>query len=307
MTGEEVLKREPIRLASDAGEFAIYPPGFKDRKPESYVPSKEGFSDLEMKAARLDSQLWNADTVWVDATVELDPSLSNEQVTGGLEADIQNDVYRFLRLLRRKLPETPIPMPTALSRSVTFVQHAPQPGWQLLAEIGPLTIKVVPREAGLTAERWEELRDELTSGADTELWEDFLLDTKVALDEGDLIRATLYAAITCESFIKQYTKQVATKVGLSKKFFNYLDSREPEIRAVRYYGPVLHLITGHSLEDENKELYRALEQLFKERNSIMHKGKRSFSEGESSKLKDNISRVEQAVSWVRNLPSKEQT
>ena len=284
IAGKEMLRLEPIKFATDIGDFVIHPPDSKGRKPEG------------------DSQPWKADTLWVDIISDADPSLSREELLAKLNAGMQKHVHRFLRLLRRKLPEIPRPLPAELDYSTSFDWEKPKPGWQLLAETS-IVIKVSP-QGGLTQERWQELEKELTSGIDTELWEDFLLDSKVALAEDSLIRGVLYAAIACETFIKQYTQIAATKKGISKIFWDYINSRETDIRAVRYYGPILHLVIGHSLENEENEIYKSLERIFKKRNEIMHEGNRSFSKDERIILINDIGKVKEAISWVLNC-SKE--
>lgn len=278
---EETLKLEPIRFATDMGNFVIYP--------------------LSSTYGKLDGgpQRQEADTLCVDITVDVDPSMGEKELLTKLDAEMRQHIYRLLRLLRHKLEKTPFPLPAELHCKVSFEREKPELGWQLLASYGPLTLTVIPRDAGLTEKSWRELEKELASGLDTELWEDFLLDSKVALAEKSLIRGALYAAIACETFIKQHTEKVGAKI--SGKFWNYLSSQEPEIRAIRYYGPILHLVTGHSLEDENRELYKSLKHLFTARNKIMHEGKRSFSDDEERRLRNDIKAVEQAISWVRNL------
>lgn len=282
---EETLKQGPIKFTTDMGHFVIDIPSFTDGK------TTQG------------PQWQEADTLHVNITVDIDPSVDETECSAKLDAEVRQQACRFLRLLRRKLPETafPVSSPAELVCRVSFERGKIDPGWQLLASYGPFRVEVIPQGAGITDQRWQELEKELASGVDTELWEDFLLDSKVALKEGALIRGVLYAAIACETFIKQYTKKVATKRGVSEKFWKYLSSPEPDIRTIKYYGPILHLVTGYSLEDENKELYKSLERLFKERNKIMHEGKRSFSEDEDRRLRNDIGGVQQAISWVINL------
>ena len=163
-----------------------------------------------------------------------------------------------------------------------------------------ILVQVSPQDTTITAEQWPEMEKELASDIDTEIWEDFLLDSKVALRENDLHRATLYAAIACETFIKHQIKLMASKHNISNKFVNFIDGQEPSSRAVRYYGPILHLVTGRSLEDEENELYKSIESIMKKRNKIMHEGKRSFTKDECTQIANDIGKMEEAISWVLN-------
>lgn len=299
MTGEEVLKLEPIKLVTSVGEVTIYPPGSKDRKPESYIGPEKGFPEVKLQATG--SKLWNADTLWIDIETKVSPKFSREENLK-LERETHELVFRFLRLLRRKLPETPMPLPTSLVPTALFEWEPQQPG-QLSGSIAttPFVIRVVPPEAGLTAERWEELQQEMSSEVDMELWEDFIVDAKVALQEDDLNRAILYAAIACEIFIKEYCEKAAKQVGISQKFWKYLKSRQP--RVVDYYDSVLHLVRNHSLQAENEEIYKLLNRLYEARNEIMHEGRlsASHSNDEINQLREDIWEVAQAISWVRGL------
>jgi len=279
---KEMPKLEPIKFATHTGNFIIYPPSYKEGE------------------AAGESQWQEVNTLSVDITTDVDSSVGENEFFAKMSTEMREHVYRFLRLARRKVPGSPFPLPSQIPYHVSYERGNSKLGWQLLAG-AHITVKIIPNEASVTQESWLELGEELASGLDTELWEDFLLDSKVALGEDSLIRGVLYAAIACETFIKRYTRKIAYMRGVSKEFWEYLSSQEPEIRAIRYYGPILHLVTGHSLEKENKELYKSLNRLFHERNKIMHEGKRSFSDEEQHRLGNDIREAEQAISWVLNL------
>lgn len=275
---KKILEFEPLKFTRDFGDFTMYVRTSKDQgtgKSMNLILHVNVTSDIKLDA-------------------------DEREFINQLDAEVKQLAYRFLRLLRRKLPEMLFNLPADLLSSVSYNREKPQPHWQILAST-ELRVEAVPQDAGITTDKWRELERELASGEDTEIWEDFLLDAKVALKESDLHRATLYTAIACETFIKQYTQIAATKQGISKVFWDYINSRETDIRAIKYYGPLLHLVTDHSLKDEENELYKSLERTFKKRNKIMHEGKRSFSADEVYRLRNDIQAAEQAISWVRNL------
>lgn len=296
MTGEEVLKVEPIKLVTRVGEVTIYPPGCEDRQPESYIAPEKGFPKAILSVPG--SKLWDADTLWIDVETEATPEFPREEQRK-LEREMHELALRFLRLLRRTTPEAPIPLPKSLLPSAVFQWEPPQTG-QLVSS-GPTTpsmIRVVPLEAGLTKERWEELQQEMSSGVDTELWEDFIIDSKVALDEEDLGRATILAAIASEIFIKKYTQKAAKEKGISNEFWGYLKSRQPKV--IDYYDSILHLVKGHSLKTENKQMYKAVERLNQKRNDFMHEGKIP-SKVQLPQLIADIQQIRKVISWVREL------
>ena len=304
MTGWGVLKLEPIKLATESSIVTIHSPGSKDRKPRSYAePEQKGYTITTTFGSK-GRKSWSADTLWIDVEKEVDPEISHKEAQDILHRDINIVLKRFFKLLRQKLPETPISLPVELSYYATI--SLPSGEYLFITGSPNMGFKLISKEAFFNKKKWAELHAEMVSGVEPEFWEDFIIDANVALEEKDLNRATLYAAIACETFIKQYTKKAAVKRGVSEKFWNYLNSRETDIRAIRYYGPILHLVTGHSLEDEKNELYESLERIFKKRNKIMHEGKRSFSRDERIILINDIGRLKEAISWVLNC-SKEHT
>lgn len=301
MEGSEVIELDPIRLETSTGKIVLYPPGSKEQKPKSYIEPEHGFYNVEAKVERKGSSLWDADTLWLDIEAEATTPFSEKEIRAKLDRDRHQITSRFLRLLRRKLPETPVPIPTSLQYSASFY-WGPQPSGQTLAvALIPGVIRVVSKEAGLTKKKWTELQQEMIAGVDTELWEDFIIDAKVALEEDDLNRATIYAAIACEIFIKEYCQRAAKQAGISQKFWKYLKNRRP--RVIDYYNPVLHLVKGHSMEKENEETYNRLDRIFQARNKIMHKGKipSSWNRDKISQLREDIREVEQIISWVCGL------
>ena len=297
--GDKVAKLGPIELETNTGKAVIYPPGSKEHKPKSYIEPKQGISNLEVSIERKDSHLWDADTLWVDVETEVTSPLSEKEIQAKLDVEMHQLIFRFLRLLRRKLPETPMSLPASLQHSVSLDWGSQPSGQTLAAMLIPGVIRVVSQEAGLTEKKWGELCQEMLSGADSELWEDFIEDSKVALEENDLNRATLYAAIGCEIFIKEYTEKAAKETSVSQKFWKYLKSRRP--RVPDYYDQVLHLVKGHSLKTENRQMYNLLDQLYEARNRIMHEGKLSLLETKISQLTSDIREAEKVISWVRGL------
>jgi hypothetical protein len=300
IAGEEVLTLKPIKLTTNIGQITIYPPGSRERKPESYIEPKHPFiTQVDVRTET--PYFWDADTIWVDVRTDI-ATMSSKDIHAKSDKEMHELVSRFLRLVRRKLPEAPMPLPTSLpfSTSVEWDREPLEPHHTAGISV-PHAFKVVPHEAGLTTGRWSELKQEISSGADTELYEDFVADARVALEEDDLNRATLYSAIACEIFVKEYTEKAAKEASISPKFWEYLKSRQP--RVLDYYDSILHLVKGHSLRKENPTFYKLLDQLYEARNKIVHEGKLSpsWSKVKVGQLREDIRRVEQVISWVRGL------
>jgi len=236
--------------------------------------------------------------------MDIETDIKSDHELDKLDREAQDIAYKYLRLLRVKLSSTPIPLPERLQFLVRYKwSDSPPPVSNPHGHTSPIHIYVLSKYAGLTKNKWEELQKELSSLADTELWEDFIIDARVALRGDDFNQATIYAAIACEIFIKEYTKRNASKVGISEVFWEYLESRQP--RVIDYYDSILHLITCHSLKAEKVDLYRLLERLNSARNDIVHEGKLSLSNSQTNQLKEDIKNVNQVISWVLSL-NKEQ-
>ncbi len=301
MEGEEVLELEPIRVVTHIGEVVIYPPGLQDRKPKGYTEPKQS---TIVTAESKGSQLWEADTLRVDIETDRTPASSDEEMRTKLGREMHGLTFRFLRLLRRKLPEAAMYLPASLRPSVNFEWYERPSDPHLVTKMVawcPFEFKVVSRGAGLTKEKWIELQREMSSEVEIGLYEDFIVDARAALEEGDLSRAALCVAVACEIFIKEYTEKAAKEGGISQEFWKYVKSRRP--RVVDYYDPILDLVKGCSLRAKNRGMYDLLDRLYQARNEIMHEGRLTFSWSEQkiSQLREDIQKAEQVISWVHGL------
>lgn len=273
---DDIVKYKPLQFTGPTGIFSLCIKEHKQRKigafPE-YVLQVNVITDVK--------------------------SVEECELIEQVESDIENLVYRFFRLLRHKIPNIPFNLPKDLLSAVQYNWEKPKPHWHIMG-MREIPVKVSRQDTIITVEQWIEIEKELASDVDTEIWEDFLLDAKVALRENDMHKATLYAAIACETFIKYQIRLMAPIQKISNKFIKFIDGQEPDIRTLRYYGPILHLVSGRSLEDEESELYKSLERIMRKRNKIMHEGKRLFNKDECAQLVFDIGNMEKAISWVLN-------
>lgn len=285
---EEVLKLDPIKQTTSIGDVILYPPGSKELKPLSYVEPKKGAIRSEFKK---DSY---ADTLWIDVETGIISGPSRDEIMSklsALDSEMGEVVHRFLRLLRKKLPLATMPVPLRLEYNVDMEDS--QRNICSISTVPHNAVVPESKTAYLNKEKWEQLQQEMHSGADTELWEGFIADAKVALIEDNLAQATIYAAVACEIFIKEYTNISAREAR------KYLNKRKLEIND--YYDLVLQHVKGRSLRIEQPRMYDLLKNLIKERNNIMHEGKLSLAKGNISQLKESVQKAGQIIAWVCGL------
>jgi hypothetical protein len=240
----------------------------------------------------------NAVNLEIEADIDLD---KKDTITNALDREAEEILRRFLRLLRIKISPIPIQIPSRLKYRVNFTSREIPTEKLPQAHHSPITLHGIPIDAGITPENLGGLGNDLKSGKDAEIWQDFLVDAQAASWKGNLIEGVLFAAIACETFIKQYTQKKATELGISKPFWNYICGLEIDVRTKRYFGPILHFLTGHSLEAEDNSLYKSLERLFTHRNKIMHEGKKPLSDNERRQFHEDIQVAQKAISWVKKL------
>jgi len=234
----------------------------------------------------------------ITATHNLNQTEIENEYIRELNLEVDQLTHRFLRLLRRQVPHKPFHLPTDLLSSVRYNRSKPSPHWRLMASLGPIHVLMSDVSQNVTRQDWHDLKKALASGEDTEIWEEVLLDARAALSDSDLKRATLYAAVSCEVFIKEYTSKASREVGICKEFWTYLGSRQPRVQD--YYDSILMLVSGHSLKTEKPEMYKLVERLFKARNELMHEGHFSPRKQLLMSLESDINTVNDIIAWVRS-------
>jgi hypothetical protein len=214
------------------------------------------------------------------------------------EDQIKEIFFKFYRLLRKKLPHNNIPMlrnPKYRVNIEILNRPAEYTGSDRQTYIGVSLKKI---EKYFDANDWSDLKKEMLADTEPEIWEEFLMDARVGLDNHDYDSAVISAAIAGEVFIKNTINHMATTHHISSLFIDYINSQEPDIKILRYFGPLLHLVTGHSFENENTELYNAVKRIFNKRNKVMHEGRRIVSDDERIQLRKDINALEEAMQWV---------
>lgn len=154
---------------------------------------------------------------------------------------------------------------------------------------------------------WVQIENALKHNREIDLVKQFLLDAEAVVHEDIPKEAVINSAIACELFIKKY---VNNKIAdLNDPIFKLLTSKDLDVSIFRYFHEILLYVTRHSLKDENPDLYDEIENLFKTRNNIAHKGACEFKtkdgrkiiKVDSAKAIIFIKKVYEFIDWIEAL------
>lgn len=128
--------------------------------------------------------------------------------------------------------------------------------------------------SGLTGDIWE-LVFKLPTEFSPYIWDTLILDAKAQLP--DVSTSIVLANAALESLINISLEILAKESKISEESWNWIISRDEnwlkQPSAKEKYDQVLYLLTGHSLKEEQKELWKAFDELRSVRNSIVHQGR----------------------------------
>jgi hypothetical protein len=153
---------------------------------------------------------------------------------------------------------------------------------------------------------WNDISQQLVSGAMPELYENLILDAYAVAPE-EPRRAILDAATACEVFIKKFcydTSQNNPKVD--PIVYSALTTRN--IPLLSYFHEVLKYLLKHSLQEEKTKLYQELDCLVRTNNSVKHEGlcryrndKGRFIQVDLRRAREFIKAVEHAIEYTKSL------
>jgi hypothetical protein len=294
----EMPNQRPIVIKTDAEKIKVFPPGYNCEKLCKRIQGKN--SRLTVGTSQLGVQ--NADAISImiekDACVsdEKDARIEHER----LDAKVEYFAFKIMRLLRKHLSQTPIAIPNRLHYQALYRCDSPElKNYLWSSASGTPVVIYTSSKYYLDREKWSAVRKSIRQDTDTEIWEDFIYDAKAALKSRDFTKAIIYAAVACEVFIKDYTEKKVRENHFSQAAWKRLKERQP--RVLEYYDSILHLITDHSLNVEQEDLYKSMRKLFKMRNNIMHEGKYALEQDISKEIKDIIKKAETTINWILNL------
>jgi len=293
----EIPTRRPITINTDIEQIKIYPPGYNCEKVWKRIQGKHLRGEIGVSQVNIQK----ADSFSI--LIEKDSYASNKDEAAAeyeiLDTEIERLAFKIMRLFRKHLPKTPIALPNQLQYKCLCKcdsESLKNTLWSRASRGN--TVIYTSSQYYLDREKWSALKKAIRNDADTEIWEDFIYDANAALESHDFTKAVIYAAIACEVFIKNYTEGVKEGV-ISKEAWERLKNRRP--RVLEYYDSILHLVTNHSLNIEQEDLYKSMQQLFAIRNKIMHEGKTSVTQEKDETIEDMIKKVESTIAWVSNI------
>jgi hypothetical protein len=179
-------------------------------------------------------------------------------------------------------------------------------GTGLQFNVGPSTRSVVfardpAGKYSLTAADWEEIIESVNRGDEAPVAETLLADAEYYARHGirDFRRAVLMAAIACEVKVKAILRDLATDAQRSLVEFALESPREITITAAGGLFDKLMLVTlGRSLRQDNRQLFRDIEALYRVRNRIAHGGLMP-DEAEAGRV---VRAARQSFIWLDSLP-----
>jgi hypothetical protein len=167
--------------------------------------------------------------------------------------------------------------------------------------------KQLPRGLVLSKDTWDEVAANLLAGKRRDLAEIALLNARCMQDLNRPEIAILLAAITCEYKVKHTCDLLAKKKKVPVKVWNaVVDKLRPTFREYQEIMRSLGITSMRSSSDPKiKALPHRLDELFKHRNQIAHrgsiqgyKGKQFAAKQVFSLAKADIETAEQFVSWL---------
>lgn len=110
-------------------------------------------------------------------------------------------------------------------------------------------------------------------------------------------RAVLLAAVACELAAKETLRESAHAETGALVELLLERPRDWSLAAVSLFDEHLRLVTGHSLRDDDRELWKQVNSLFQERNRIAHRGARM--DGETARML--VDSAVQATEWLATV------
>ena len=296
----EMPKQRPIIINKAIEQIKIYPPGYNCEKVWKRIQGK----NLRVETSVSQVNIQNADSFSI--LIEKDSYASNNKDAEIeyeiLDTEVEYLAFKIMRLFRKHLSQTPIALPNRLQYKALCRSDSSSLKNYLWSRASKGNAVIyTSSKYYLDHQKWRALRKAIQSNIDTEIWEDFLYDAYAALELHDFTKAIIYAAVACEVFIKNYTEEAKEDV-ISKEAWERLKNRRP--RVLEYYDSILHLVTNHSLNIEQEDLYKSMQQLFAIRNQIMHEGRTSVTQEKDETIKDMIKKAELTIAWVSNIKLK---
>jgi hypothetical protein len=302
MLGEEVC--QPFTLNIDQDRVVIYPPARWDN--ENHTPCWV-HDPSHLIGGIYDVHIWLADILLVDIERKLD----HDNITKKDADDFFNKAIavltRLLETCRWRSGQTWIhAQDWRRSYTVHYFDEAGEIMRGGHADVaGEVLVRMTIGLPNLDADAWNTVRQDLTSGATPQLWEELLLDAKEMLPDHHR-RALIDAGAACESFIKSFCDELADAIGADPVVYQALVAgRRP---FPEYFDLVLRFLVNRSLKDEQPSTFQQIETLYLTDNSVRHAGlcqyktsKRIVIRVDSERASQMLHAASCAIEWALHL------
>jgi len=152
----------------------------------------------------------------------------------------------------------------------------------------------------LSGETASRIIGEIMKGADPPLERIFLSDAQFLAFRSEwrnLRHALLMAAIACEIAVKRYMRNVASPDQQPLVELALANPRDVSMAAASLFDKGCKAVSGKSLREENKDLYKRLERLFRDRNQVAHSGGAELAD---DALIAHVRTAREAIEWLAN-------
>jgi hypothetical protein len=159
----------------------------------------------------------------------------------------------------------------------------------------PINLRFISENEAITPDKQSEIVNKLEAGDLPTLAKSFLYDALFLTNQnGDPAQAVLYAAIACEVQIKVALIALASDEQLGLVSALLENPRDFSLAAASLYDKGLKAVTGRSLREENRDLYKKVSKLFEDRNAVAHRG-----QGPSNSVATaDVNAAKEAIEWL---------
>jgi len=116
------------------------------------------------------------------------------------------------------------------------------------------------------------------------LHQELLSDAQAAAFEGNIRRAVLELAVSCEVFVKHFFFEHGSRAAQVVEAME--GERKMHIRILELLDVGTRAVLGKSLKDSDKAAYDDIDHLFRARNKVAHQGKAEFRDGKRVHIVD---------------------
>ena len=192
----------------------------------------------------------------------------------------------------------------AHSPEITWLTHVyDEDGVRVNISVGdPMGIKIFSgAHAALTAPLQKRLLQLTAEGVQPPLAESFLRDAMyLRLEGSDAAQTLLYAAIACELKVKSTLIDLAGPDQRALVDLMIGKSREFTQAVAALFDKGCMAVGGSSMREDNRKLFKALTELFQDRNVIAHRGQSP----DMARVRTHVSTAQSAFEWLDGLGLK---